>query len=69
MQRLRKPNRSKIINIISSMATELEQRAAEPDEPSASELEAYRRTVKYLRELLSIAEGRRSAAYWTGQTA
>lgn len=63
MKETRRRNRTEIIELASVMARELEARAAQPG-ASTGEVEAYRRSAKYLKELLSIAHGQRSSAYW-----
>lgn len=66
----RRQTRSELLEIAAAMARELERRGAQPQpDPRglASELveaQACQRAARHLRELLSIAEGRRPAAYW-----
>lgn len=63
MVETRRRNRNEILELATVMARELEARAAQPG-ASLGEMEAYRRSAKYLKELLSIASGQRSSAYW-----
>lgn len=59
----RKLNRSEILEIVRSMAEEFGDRAEQHgDTPAAAE--ASRHTARALRELLGVASGQRSAAYW-----
>lgn len=59
----RKLNRSEILEIVRSMAEEFGDRAEQCSD-SATEAEASRRTARALRELLGVASGQRSGAYW-----
>jgi hypothetical protein len=59
----RRHNRKEILEIAQSMAHELVARA----EAAAShdEAQAFLRSAQLMRELVGIADGRRSSAYWT----
>ena len=61
----KKRNRSEILDIIRAMVLEFDRRTDEAT--GCGRVDVYQHTAKFLRELHSIAEGRRSAAYWTGR--
>ena len=66
--RSKRRSRSEILNIVTAMADELEGRADEVGRelrrPGVGEADSYRRAALALREVLSIAHGRKSPAYW-----
>ena len=60
----RRHSRTEILKLAASMAQEFEARA-QASGASPDEIHTYLRTAHHMRELLSIADGRRSDAYWT----
>ncbi len=61
----KKCNRKQLLRIVAAMVDEFETRAGDPGPSDAASGLAYLRTAAHLRELLSIAQGRRSSTYWT----
>lgn len=67
----RRHNREEMINIINTMTCELDQRASDAASSHAVsemhrriDIAACQHAARHLREVLGIAQGRRSAAYW-----
>ncbi len=69
----KKRSRKEILRIAQAMADELVARAEgaprnhgnRSDRSDRSEIQTFLRSAQLLRELVSIAQGQRSAAYWT----
>lgn len=59
----RRHNRKEILGIAEAMAEELISRAESAG--SQGEARAFLRSAQLMRELLGIADGRRTPAYWT----
>jgi len=68
----RKQSRSEILALVAAMAEELDRRAAESaaayGRTRTLDAAACQRAARHLREVLGIANGQRSAAYWQYRT-